>query len=317
MELILIYAAVFVGGLILFERILSFLTGRVRRGRSLNYRLKLLETSESNLDVFKGMVRERALDYDRGGFQPVVAMRRRFAQSGLKLDLARIGLYGALAAIVVWFVLDFFGVSSFTRLLTIVVMLVILPVAIVLRTRSTRIKKFTEQLPGALDVVNRSLSSGHPLPTAISLVSRELPDPVGTEFGMLSDELTYGTDLDEAMLNMIERVGAEDLKLLAISMSVQRGTGGNFVEILENLANVIRERAILRAKVRALSAEGRITAIVMSAFPFFLYFMINALAPTYFDPVWESGYANIVVTTAFVVMIIGNFVLYKLVHFDF
>ena len=173
------------------------------------------------------------------------------------------------------------------------------------------------QLPNALDVINRSLSSGHPLPTAIALVSRELPDPVGTEFGILNDELTYGTDLDHAMLNMVERVGAEDLKLLAVSMSVQRGTGGNFVEILENLSNVIRERAMLKAKVRALSAEGRITALVMSGFPFGLFFMINTLSPTYFDPVWASGYANHVIAVGIAIMLIGNYVLYKMVHFDF
>jgi tight adherence protein B len=317
MELILIYAAVFIGGLILFERLMSFVANRFRRSRSLNYRLKLLDANESSLDVYKSMVRERALDYDRSGFKPLVLLRRLFAQSGMKADVSRIAIYALAGAVVVWLLLSFFGASTILKGLVVTVLVVAVPLAVILRVRATRIKKFTAQLPGALDVVNRSLSSGHPLPTAISLVSRELPDPVGTEFGMLSDELTYGTDLDDAMLNMIERVGAEDLKLLAVSMSVQRGTGGNFVEILENLANVIRERAVLRAKVRALSAEGRITAIVMSAFPFLLYFMINALAPTYFDPVWESGHANIVLTVAFVVMLVGNIILYKLVHFDF
>ena len=317
MELFLIYAAVFIGGLIIFERLVNALGGRLQRSKSLNHRLKLLEANESNLDVYKSMVKERGLGYDRTGFKPQAILRRLFTQSGLKVDLARIGIYAPAGAVLLWLGLGFLGVSDVARGIIILLVLITVPMIIVLRTRRARIRKFTAQLPGALDVVNRSLSSGHPLPTAISLVSRELPDPVGSEFGMLSDELTYGTDLDGAMVNMTDRVGAEDLKLLAVSMSVQRGTGGNFVEILENLAEVIRERAILRAKVRALSAEGRITALVMSAFPFLLYFMINALAPTYFDPVWESGYANIVLTVAFAVMIVGNFVLYKLVNFDF
>ena len=317
MELIIVYGAVFVGGLIVFERLMRLVTGRFQRSRSLNYRLKLLEVNESNLDVYKGMIRERALDYDRSGFKPLVLLRRLLAQSGLKVDIPRIAIYAIAGAGLTWFGLGFVGVSVVFRGLAIALLLLSVPLFLLVRVRSARIRKFIAQLPGSLDVINRSLSSGHPLPTAISLVARELPDPVGTEFGMLSDELTYGTDLDNAMLNMIERVGAEDLKLLAVSMSVQRGTGGNFVEILENLANVLRERAILRAKVRSLSAEGRITAIVMSAFPFLLYFMINALAPTYFDPIWESGYANTVFTVAFAVMIVGNFVLYKLVNFDF
>ena len=317
MELILIYAAVFICGLIVFERVTNALSGQMQRKKSLNYRLKVLEASESNLDVLKGMIRDRALDYDRAGFSPIIRARRIFAQSGFRLNQARIAIYSPLAAAALWILLGFFIDSVISRAAIIVGVGVVLPIAILLRARAKRIRAFVEQLPRALDIVNRSLSAGHPLPTAISLVSREMADPAGSEFGMLSDELTYGTDLDTAMVNMTERVGAEDLKLLAVSISVQRGTGGNLVEVLENLANVIRERAILRAKIRALSAEGRFTAIVMSVFPFGLYFMINALSPTYFDPVWQSGYANIVIISALVIMAIGNVVLYKLVHFDF
>jgi len=317
MDLLLIYAVVFIGGLILFERVTGIVANHFRRSSSLNYRLKLLQGTEDSLGVFKGMVRERALDYDRGAFKPLVQLRRLFAQSGLKLGVMRLAIYAPVIAVLVWLLLSYLGVPTLQRIVVVVLFLVALPLVIMMRVRRTRIRKFTTQLPGTLDVVTRSLSAGHPLPIAIALVSRELPDPIGTEFGMLSDELTYGTDLNDAMLNMIERVGAEDLKLLAISMSVQRGTGGNFVEILENLANVIRERAILRAKVKALSAEGRITALIMSAFPFGLYLMISTLVPTYFDPVWESGYSNVILSMAFAVMVVGNFILYKIVNFDF
>ncbi|TPM03758.1 type II secretion system F family protein [Mesorhizobium sp. B2-3-11] len=317
MELMLVYAAVFIGGLIIFERVTGTIANHFRRSSALNYRLKLLQGNEDGLGVFKGMVRERALDYDRGGIKPVVQLRRLFAQSGLKINVLRLAIYAPVAAVLVWLLLSYFGVSAIPKIILIVFFLVALPFVYMMRARAARIRKFTAQLPGTLDVVTRSLSAGHPLPISISLVSRELPDPIGTEFGMLSDELTYGTDLNDAMLNMIERVGAEDLKLLAISMSVQRGTGGNFVEILENLANVVRERAILRAKVRALSSEGRITAIIMSAFPFGLYLMISTLVPTYFDPVWQSGYSNVILSIAFTVMAIGNYILYKLVNFEF
>jgi tight adherence protein B len=316
-ELILVYAAIFIGALIFFERLTGLLAKRFQRTKSLNYRMKLLETADSQLDVYQEMVRERALDYEGVVFRPARFIRRLFAQSGLKLNLPKIAIYMLGGAVLLWLFLRLLGVPPAWRGVVLVSLLGALPSFYVLRVRATRMRKFTLQLPGALDVVNRSLSSGHPLPTAISLVSRELPDPIGTEFGMLSDELTYGTDLDHAMLNMIERAGVEDLKLLAVSMSVQRGTGGNLVEALENLSNVIRERAVLRAKVKALSAEGRITAIIMSAFPFLLYFMINALAPTYFDPVWESGYSNLVLAVAFSIMIVGNVILYRLVNFKF
>jgi tight adherence protein B len=178
-------------------------------------------------------------------------------------------------------------------------------------------RKFEQKLPEALDVANRSLAAGHPLPAAISLVAREMPDPIGTEFGLLSDELTYGVTLDDALVNLADRVGVEDLNLLAISLSVQAGTGGNLVEILQNLSKTLRDRTLLRAKVRAISSEGRITAIFMSMYPFLLYVMIKILSPTYFDPVWESGHGATVVSVLLAVMAIGNIILYKMVNFEY
>jgi tight adherence protein B len=317
MELIFIYAAVFLGGLLAFERVIGLAAGRMQRTKSLNYRLQLLDNAENHLDAYKGMVRERALEYDRASIKPVVWLRRLFAQSGLRIDVPRFALYGAAGTMLLWLLLRFLHVPSLYQLVVIAFLLAVVPLFVISRIRRKRIIEFTRQLPGALDVINRSLASGHPLPTAIALVGRELPDPIGTEFGMLSDELTYGTDLNDAMQNMVERTGADEVKLLAMSMTVQRGTGGNLIEVLENLANVIRDRSLLIAKVKALSAEGRITAIVMSCFPFFLYFMISALSPTYFDPVWASGHGDLVVTIAICVMLVGNIVLYKLVHFDF
>ena len=193
----------------------------------------------------------------------------------------------------------------------------LIPALVVWRARATRMRKFAEKLPEALDVANRSLAAGHPLPAAIALVAREMPDPIGTEFGLLSDELTYGVTLEDALMNLNDRVGVEDLNLLAISLSVQAGTGGNLVEILQNLSKTLRDRFMLKAKVKSISAEGRITAIFMSIYPFLLYGMIRALAPTYFDPVWDSGYGTIIVTALLVVMAIGNVILYKMVHFEY
>lgn len=317
MELLAVYAAVFIAGLLIFDWLIRAGISASRRSRALNLRLRLLENSENHRDVYRSMLRARALDYDRRALKPIVTLRRLYSQSGLSFDRVRIVTYVLAFAILTWFGLGFIFRSSALHVTLWLALLFAVPLLVILRARTLRIRKFVAQLPGAVDVVNRSLLAGHPLPTAIALVARELPDPIGSEFGMLSDELTYGTDLDEALLNMVERVGAEDLKLLAISMSVQRGTGGNLVEILGNLASVVRDRAMLRGKIKSLSAEGRITALVMSAFPFFLYFMISVLAPEYFDPVWESGYGNVVIAAGLGIMLVGNFILYRIVNFDF
>lgn len=185
------------------------------------------------------------------------------------------------------------------------------------RLSTQRIKKFTTQLAPAIDIIVRSLNAGHPLVAAIALVSREMPDPLGSEFGILSDQMTFGSELDQAMLNMIDRVGAPELDLLAVTVSVQRGTGGNLSEILENLAAMIRDRLMIKAKIRAISAEGRATGWIMVAFPFLLFFMINALAPTYFDPVWESGYGTHFVVGCLFMIFLGLLVIRRIVNFDF
>ena len=185
------------------------------------------------------------------------------------------------------------------------------------RVRAKRIKRFVSQLPPALEIIVRSLNAGHPLTAAIALVGREMPDPIGSEFGMLSDQLTFGSELDQAMLSMVDRVGADELNLLAVTVSVQRNTGGNLAEILENLSNMIRDRAMIRGKIRAISAEGRITAVIMAIFPVLLFLMIRALVPTYFDPIWETGYGTEIVVGTLAFMSIGIFILNRLVSFDF
>jgi len=119
------------------------------------------------------------------------------------------------------------------------------------------------------------------------------------------------------LINMFHRVGADEVKLVAISLSVQQGTGGNLGEILENLAQVIRDRALIKAKIKAISAEGRITAVIMAMFPFFLFFMLRALVPDYFDPLWESGYGTVILSVCGSFMFFGIVILYCLVKFDF
>ena len=193
---------------------------------------------------------------------------------------------------------------------------VLVGVLLVMRARRGRITKFVGQLPLAIDVMVRSLAAGHPVPTSVSLVAREMSDPIGSEFGIMNDEMTYGTDIDIAVRNMVRRVGAEELNLLAISLSVQKGTGGNLGEILSNLADVLRGRSLLKQKIRAISAEGRMTSWVMLLFPFGLYFMISAIAPTYFDPLWESGYGTHFVVGGFVMLLFGMAILRRIVNFE-
>ena len=139
------------------------------------------------------------------------------------------------------------------------------------RLRNARIKKIEEQLPMALDIVNRAVRAGHPVASsAVQLASDELGDPVGSEFGLIVDETTYGVDFKEALANFARRSGSSDAHFFAVSVSVQSETGGNLAEILEGLASVMRGRHTLTMRVRALASEGRASALMLSVLPVLL-----------------------------------------------
>ncbi|MBB4277089.1 type II secretion system F family protein [Rhizobium mongolense] len=317
MNLILLYATVFIAALVAVEAIVRGYFRTSERHRAVNHRLSLLNVSDDHRKTYRDMLKERGADGSWRQIPLVQRMRQFYVQSGIKFDARRFGLFAIAGAPLVWMVVQFLVPSNLVRVPVFLLICLLIPVLVVWRTRASRMRKFALKLPEALDVANRSLAAGHPLPAAISLVAREMPDPIGSEFGLLSDELTYGVTLDDALVNLADRVGVEDLNLLAISLSVQAGTGGNLVEILQNLSKTLRDRTMLKAKVKAISSEGRITAIFMSMYPFLLYGMIKALSPTYFDPLWDSGHGTIVVCVLLALMAVGNVILYKLVNFEY
>ncbi|OCP36123.1 type II secretion system F family protein [Ensifer sp. LC163] len=317
MSLLLLYAAVFIAVLVSAEALLRSYFTKSERQRAVNHRLSLLDESDDHRKTYRDMLKERGADEDWRSLPLMQFIRQFYTQSGIKFDPRRFVLYAIAGGLFIWLIVQFLVPSNIVRVPVFLMICLLLPVLVVWRARASRIRKFTQKLPEALDVANRSLAAGHPLPAAIALVAREMPDPVGTEFGLLSDELTYGVTLDDALANLGDRVGAEDLNLLAISLSVQAGTGGNLVEILQNLSKTLRDRSMLKAKVKAISSEGRITAIFMSLYPFLLYAMIKTLSPTYFDPVWNSGHGTTVVVVLFAIMAVGNVILYKMVNFEY
>jgi tight adherence protein B len=185
------------------------------------------------------------------------------------------------------------------------------------RARGKRFRAFEKQLPDALDMIVRSLRAGHPTPVATALVAREMPDPVGTEFGIAADEVSFGSNLEDAVRKMSERVGSESLRLLAVALSIQAKTGGNLAEILSNLSKVIRERGKLRLKIRALSAEGRVSAIILSSFPLVMFLILQVLSPSFYGKVWHDPLIVPVLTIFGTLALIGDYIMYRMVTFDF
>ncbi|MDF1836126.1 MAG: type II secretion system F family protein, partial [Alteraurantiacibacter sp. bin_em_oilr2.035] len=141
-----------------------------------------------------------------------------------------------------------------------------------------RRRRVEQQFPIALDVFVRALRAGHPIASALNILTVEMEDPIGSEFGLVSDEISYGAELTEALSEMAERWDLDDIRMFVVSLTVQNETGGNLAEILQNLSVVIRARASLYLKVRALSSEGRMTGYLLTALPIFAFvgmFLVN------------------------------------------
>ena len=281
----------------------------------INRRLALMTNQPDREGMLIQLRRERGLT-SGGDFRlPLVAFNRLVLQSGLTIGFTKlilIILFGSVAAFggTVYVMGDLFyaaGAGVFAA--------TIAPYLFLRIKRGRRHKVFSAQFPDAIDIIVRSLRAGHPVPIAISMVSRELPDPMGSEFGIASDEITYGADLETAMRNLYFRVGQDDLPLFVTAVAIQGSTGGNLSEILENLSAVIRQRFKMRRKIRALAAEGRASALILSSLPIAMFFIINITSPDFYSSVWHESITKVILGVAGCWMGIGNFIMYRLVNF--
>jgi tight adherence protein B len=171
------------------------------------------------------------------------------------------------------------------------------------------------QLPDAIDIIVRSLSAGHPVPVAMSLVGREMADPIGTEFGVASDEITYGATVSQSAQRLSDRVGHEDFDLFAAMIRLQERTGGNLAELLRNSAGTIRDRQKMRLKIKAASAEGRMSAMILNIAPIALFCFINLAAPDFYGEIKGNKITNYFAVGVISWMVLGNLVMRKMINF--
>jgi tight adherence protein B len=307
--LIGISAAMFAEGAYL----LFFNTSSYRK--NINRRLRVMEDKPDRESVLVQLRRERGLTSGGDYRLPLINLNQLLLQSGLSIGFGRllmfiaIGVAGSLAGIMM-----FSGNLSHAVLAALFCGLV-LPVMVLRFLRGRRQKKFGAQFPDAIDIIVRSLRAGHPVPVAITLVAKEMPDPVGTEFGIAIDEITYGAALETAMRNLYFRVGSDDLPLFVTAVAIQGSTGGNLGEILENLSAVIRMRFKMRRKIRGLAAEGRASAMILSSLPIGMFLVIWFLVPDFYASVWQHNITKVALALAACWMAVGNFIMYRLVNF--
>ena len=282
----------------------------------LRRRLAIGKSNDEQKQLLSSMRHKRNLFVNDQHFLPLAWLNRLIVQSGVEWGAA-------------WFPAVYMGISALVSLpvmflsghLLIAVVTGILGGAGLLvfflsTMRNRRHRKLRAQLPEAIDILVRSLKAGHPVASAIRLVARDLPDPIGTEFALVADEMTYGLDLETAMDNLGSRVGQRDFALIVTATRIQTSTGGNLAEILSSMSRVLRESSKLRMKVKALSAEGRWSAIILTILPFAIFGILILIAPSYYGDIWNEPMVPIVLAASVVWVMVGNIIMFRMVSFE-
>ncbi len=281
----------------------------------INRRLMLSKDRTDRESVLVELRRERGLtaggDYRIG----LTALNRLVLQSGLTVGLTRLVVAIVVASLFAFAATMLFRGSLVEAAAAALASATALPYLVLRLLRARRQSKFGAQFPDALDIIVRSLRAGHPVPIAITMVGREMTDPIGSEFGVVSDEITYGAELETAMRNLYCRLGSADLPLFVTAVAIQGSTGGNLGEILQNLSSVIRQRFKMRRKIYALAAEGRASAMILSALPIGMFMVINFIVPDFYASVWHEPLTKELLFGAAAWMAIGNVIMFKMVNF--
>ena len=323
----IIYVLAFVAVVVLVQAVARLIFAAGDRNKRVNRRLTMMESGMSREEIFSALVRRPPGARSAGPIAAIYdGVERYLRQAGLLVSPARLAAITAGLAAALWLV----GLSVATSgagpsvlvsgAISMVgaCVLAVLAVALwVRRLRTARIKKIEEQLPAALDVVNRAVRAGHPVISAVQLAADEMGDPIGSEFGLIVDETTYGVEFKEALANFARRTGSPAGHFFAVSVSIQSETGGNLAEILEGLASVMRGRHSLGKRVRSLASEGRASAVLLSVLPVLLIAVQLMFRPTvYSDKFSDPIFWPVVLLTA-VIYLIGWAMVHRIINFKY
>jgi tight adherence protein B len=312
----LIYALIFVGVFMMVEGVYLIIYGKtLKREKKVNRRLALLQDGRDTEEVMGILRQERegAEKHERmPGLGPLVEMARHAA---ITLSIPQIVISMIVLAIVSFLLLTLFTGAVIQIRIVVAIITGYAAFYIWLRGKAKkRISLFEEQLPDALDLMVRSLRVGHPMNAAIGIVAREMMDPLGTEFGLIADEATYGMPITDALDRMAERVPVPDLRFLAIAINIQSTSGGNLAEILEGLSRVIRSRFKLFRKIRAITAEARWSGWFLSVFPVIALLLVQVVQPNYYDRVSDHPLFLPGAILTFILLIVNVFFMRALVN---
>ena len=319
---LLLYGLIFLAVVLLAEGIFILYRDYNRKNnRQANQRLRMRASGISNKETLLKLRQDAelnaAMDEEKKNpfLHPVQALTQLLRECGVAASTSRVILIMSGVALVLWLLMLVASpLSPVASLPMAIIMGIAIPIFLLLRKKRLRLKAFQAQLPDALDMMVRSLRAGHPIRASMTMVAEEMEDPMGSEMGITVDEVTYGLDLREALENLRRRIPLMDLQYMVVTINIQFGTGGNLGEILSNLSSVIRDRFRLLKKVDALSAEGRLAAVVVGCIPAVIGVGMTLINPVYYlEAMGHKAFLPIAIGTV-VLYFISMFAIYKIVH---
>ena len=310
----LIYAVIFIAVVLLVEGLYFLISSTTQDEKTANRRMKLIDktgNAQIGISLLENRNRRKANSESDSIFDK---LQKLIWSSGLNLTLSGFLIIVLILSFIIfsffYFVKD---LNLFLALPAGLIIGFIVPYAYVYAKSAKQKRLFGEQLVPAIDLISRGLQAGHPAAVALEMVSKEMPDPIGTEFGLAMDEINYGLERSVALGNIAKRFPNGDLQFFNSALEVQRETGGNLVGVLSNLSTVIRERRAMRKKIWALSSEGRFTALIVGILPFAMLFLINGINPGYYTENMEDPAFIIGMAIPVVLYILGMYMIWKMI----
>jgi tight adherence protein B len=307
---ILIFAAVFAAGQVVY--------GLVRMGgakRVVNKRLALAESGLGIGDIVGELRKQRGMRQDgKHKMSWSTSLADLIVRSGIPYQPRKWALTIAGMGLSAGMLIFLFSRNPFLAAAAAVAAAIGPPFAYLKFMASRRAKALSIQLPDALEVIVRSLEAGHPVPTAIALVGREMLDPIGSEFGMAADEIAYGSTLEMAVAHIAARCRHPDIDLFAATIRLQDRSGGNLVGLLRMSAHTVRERRKLRMKIAAATSEGRISAIILTAAPFCVLGILQLIQPHFYGDVIHEKVVQYGLGGLGFWMFVGNLVMRQMIN---
>ncbi len=312
---LILYIGVVIGLLLAFEGLRQAFSARSRQEEARSRRLQMIAKGASTEEILAILKPEEKQSYASRlplvGDLPLV-----LRQAGITLSSGAFlttCAAGSLVALIVFAQLMPVALAAIGAFF----LCIVVPILAVRLQRTQRINELVRQLPDALDMMARGLKVGHPLQASLASVANEMPDPIGTEFGIVVDQVSFGDELVEAFNELADRLNQEDVHYLATAIAIQHGTGGDLARILSVLSKVIRERLTMRRKVMAVSAEGRLSAAILSVVPVIIFVGLNVMSPSYYGDIADEPLAKPLIVMVIGLVILNALILRRLVAIRF